>query len=115
MTTTTYVSAVRSFDHTPLSRLDGYPALRQALSDLANQAGQVALDEFLAAVRDMTLTAPYADCCARCRETGDGLSEIAWPHAVDRDVNGWLTCRYRCRRGHAWTCGYAVDFPRLGW
>jgi transposase-like protein len=62
----------------------------------------------------MTLTAPYADHCNRCRDqrirAGEFLT-LAWPHAVDREGD-WLRCRYRCPHcGHQWMCGYAVDAP----
>lgn len=108
---TTHSDAVRSFDHTNLAALKSYGPLRQALSDLANQAnGAVTLAEFLDAVRDMALTAPYADCCTDCR---DRDPEMTWPHAVDRSPDGWLTCHYRCRAGHVWTCGYAATLPEI--
>jgi hypothetical protein len=111
----TYATCVRSFDHTNLTRGAAYPELRRAISDLANQCGEgVSLADFLEAVRDMALTAPYADCCERCRRTPTG--GIAWPHRVDRDPRGWLTCHYRCVRcNHTWTCGYAADFPGVVW
>lgn len=113
--TITYNNAVRSFDHSAIAGLDAYPALREALNAFANQCG-ASLAEALEAVRDMVLTAPYADCCDRCRQHPDylgpngdlGYLKQAWPHAVVRD-GGWLTCTYRCPRcAHTWTCGYSV-------
>lgn len=57
----TYRSAVRSFDHTRLASLGSYQRVRQALSDMSNEAGQqldFTVSELLEAVADMTLTAP---------------------------------------------------------
>lgn len=114
----TYNSAVRSFDHTAMASLDGYPALREAINDFANQA-DASLAEVLEAVRDMVLTAPFADCCDRCRQHPDylgpngdvGYLKMAWPHAVERDGD-WLRCTYRCPRcAYVWTCGYSVHSP----
>lgn len=104
-----YETAVRSFDHTPLADLKTYPALRKALNDISTEAHDVAnLAEFLDAVRDMALTAPYADSCD-CSTKDD---PPAWPHKVDRDRD-WLRCGYRCDRcSREWTCGYSVDLPR---
>lgn len=111
----TYATTVRSFDHTALARLETYPALREALNDFANQH-EGSLAEALEAVRDMVLTAPYADCCDRCRQHPDYLGpngdvsylKTAWPHAVTRDGD-WLYCSYICPRcSHEWTCGYSV-------
>ena len=124
-TPATYADVVRTFDHARLATLPAYAALRQALSDLANEiAGQggMKLPGFLAAVQDMAATAPYGDMCTRCSKEcdqahhhdaeGDPLScgayALCWPHAVERD-GGWITGTYRCRRGHTWTCGYAIN------
>lgn len=112
----TYDSAVRSFNHASIARLAAYPALREALNDLCNQSAEVTLAELLDAVRDMTLTAPFADCCDVCRRHPAYLSpdgdpnylKMAWPHAVTRKGD-WLSCTYRCPRcSHTWTCGYSV-------
>jgi hypothetical protein len=117
--TVTYDTAVRSFNHENFAQLAAYPALRGALSDLCNQSEGNALAELLDAVRDMALTAPFADCCGRCERHPDYLApdgdpnyvKPAWPHAVERDGD-WLTCTYRCPRcSHVWTCGYSVSFP----
>jgi hypothetical protein len=99
----TYDEVVRDFDHSPLAGLPAYARLRQALNDLAGQAGahDVELAVLLDAGRDITATTPYADDCERC-------DTWQWPHAVKRD-GGWLTCSYRCPCGHAWTCGYAAN------
>lgn len=103
MPTTTYRSAVRSFDHSELAGKPSYPRLREALADLANESDGMMLAPFLEAVRDMTLSAPYADHCDRCTRTC-----LAWPHRVNRDGD-WLTCWYRCSHcHHEWTCGYSV-------
>lgn len=99
-----YLGHVRSFDHSQLAALPAYQALRQALSDLANQAG-LDLGDLLAAVRDMTVTAPYGDCCTSC-----GRGNISWPHSGVRH-DGWLTGYYRCPAGHQWKCGYAIAVP----
>lgn len=110
-----YESEVRSFDHERLAHFEPYHRLRQALNDLSNEASEhVKLGEFLDAVRDMALTAPYADTCPACRgkEPGNYL-QMTWPHAVERDDGGWLDCTYRCPRcAHVWHCGYAVDVMR---
>lgn len=116
---TSYANTVRSFNHASIARLAAYPALRDALNDLCNQGEEITLAELLDAVRDMTLTAPFADCCDVCRRhpdylrpEPDGFSlEPAWPHAVERKGD-WLTCTYRCPRcSHFWTCGYSVHSP----
>jgi hypothetical protein len=103
---TTCLTALRSFDHSPLAALPAYPLLRQALSDVANQAAAagrpVDLGMFLRAARDMAATAPYADCCEEC----DG-ARIWWPHKVVCE-GGWITGTYRCDSGHIWECGYSI-------
>lgn len=101
-----YPEHVKTFDHTALAALPAYPALRQALNDIAEQA-DMPLDEFLGAVRDMATTTPHADCCPDCRTVA------AWPHKVN-NTDGWLQCHYRCPNcPRAWTCGYSVGFPGL--
>jgi hypothetical protein len=102
---TTYLTALRSFDHAPLATLAAYPLLRQALGDVANQAAAgcpVDLGMFLRAARDMAATAPYADCCEECAD-----ARIWWPHIVIRE-GGWITGTYRCDSGHVWECGYDI-------
>ena len=102
----TYESTVRSFDHGALADLEGYARLREAMDAVAKTAKGVTLAEFLAAVQDMALTAPYADTCD-CA-TADANYGATWPHKVDR-AGDWLTCAYRCGRcGREWTCGYTV-------
>jgi hypothetical protein len=110
-TQTTYVSTVRSFDHSRFATLPSYHKLREALSDFANEADAlpdgILLTDLLAAMRDAALTAPYADCCDKCRHR-------AWPHAVSRDGSGWLTCTYCCPScSGVWTCGYAVNIAEV--
>lgn len=101
----TYLAEVRSFDHAALASHPAYLQLRQALSDLANEAhGELKLTDWLNAVRDMALTTPYSDGCTECPDPG-----MYWPHAVERKGN-WISGSYRCSRGHTWTCSYAVDF-----
>jgi hypothetical protein len=67
---TSYLDSVRSFDHRELAELPSYARLRQALSDVLNEAGEhgcpVPLAELSAVAADMALIAPYADCCDRC-------------------------------------------------
>ena len=103
---TSYLTAVRSFDHSSLAALPGYAQLRQTLSDVANQAAAAGcpadLAAFLRAARDMAATAPYADCCEECAG-----ARIWWPHRVVRE-GGWITGTYRCDSGHAWECGYSI-------
>src|SRR5262249_62227289 len=65
---TAYHRLVRSFDHSDLAALPAYPALRQALGDIACQVADTALAAFVAAVRDMTVTAPFADLCGACSD-----------------------------------------------
>lgn len=111
-----YSNDVRTFNHSTIAALAAYPALREAINDLANQGEEITLAELLDAMRDMTLTAPFADCCDVCRRHPDYLGsngsldylKLAWPHAVTRKGD-WLTCLYRCPRcSHTWTCGYSV-------
>ena len=108
---TAYGERVGSFDHAKLSRLPAYQVLRQALSDISNQAkesGQrVTVAEFLDALRDMALTAPYGDCCPRC---GSGVDGLSWPYAGTRKGD-YLVGEYRCSKGHTWPCTYLVDLP----
>ena len=105
----TYDEAVRTFDHSALAALPAYPALRQALNDLANQAPDgTKLADLLSAVRDMAATAPYADMCSSCARRGpDTEYKMCWPHAAERE-DGYIRGTYRCGRGHTWQCGYAV-------
>lgn len=102
---TTYADAARAFDHAPIAGLPGYAALRQALNDLSEQAGQMGITvaELLAAARDMTATTPYGDLCRDC-------GTLTWPHAVElthaAELGGpQLDCRYRCGGcGRTWPC-----------
>ena len=112
---TAYGQLVRSYDHARLARLPAYQALRQALSDISNEAAESGepfpLADFLKAVRDMALTAPYGDMCPRCGHKGDsGEFTICWPYAATRD-GACIRGGYRCARGHEWTCSYLVDLP----
>jgi hypothetical protein len=79
----TQTGSVRSFDHTGLSLLPAYHALRRALSDLLNEADAAGMDtgwpEFLDAIKDMAASAPYGDCCSECG--GSVLDDEAWLHA----------------------------------
>lgn len=103
---TTYRNALRSFDHAPLAEANTYHALRQALSDFSNES-RMPLGEFLTALRDMALTAPYADGCRA------GCMHMTWPHAVERKGDG-LQCHYRCPKcSTEWTCGYRVTWPEF--
>ena len=97
----TYDTLIRSFDHGPLARHPAYARLRQALSDLANETDPIPVPAFLAAIQDMTLTAPFGDMCVQCHA-------MAWPHAVHRNGEH-ITGTYRCDQGHTWTCGYSVS------
>ena len=118
---TAYHRLVRNFDHSDLAALPGYPALRQALGDIASQVPDTALAAFAAAVRDMAVTTPFADLCGTCSDQcacdhppgPDGGpcrcgDSCYWPHAAARTDN-WITGSYRCRQGHAWTCGYPIS------
>ena len=116
----TYGTAVRSFDHAALAGLASYPALREAINDFANEA-DAPLAYVLDAIRDMVLTAPYADCCDRCRQHPDYVGpdgnadylKMAWPYVVERKGD-WLRCTYRCPRcSYVWTCGYSVHSPEF--
>lgn len=122
----TYDMAVRSFDHAPLAALPAYARLRQALSDIANEAaeqGGMKLSEFLDAVRDMAATAPYGDMCMQCGKACECPPDALlldtclahrtwWPHAAERD-GGWITGTYRCSGGHTWPCGYAINIAGM--
>lgn len=113
--TATYKNAVRTFDHGQLAAIPAYHKLREALNELclSEDAEGTTLEGLLDAVRDMALTAPFADSCPHCRgDAGDAENgtylQAAWPHAVKRK-NDWLTCSYLCPRcSAAWTCGYSV-------
>ncbi len=106
----TYLDEVRSYDHTGLAAAPAYVRVREALSDLANQAPPMDLPAFLAAVRDMAATTPYGDRCDSCDQAaGEWDGRLWWPHAATVE-EGWLTGTYRCDHGHTWTCGYAVSF-----
>jgi hypothetical protein len=118
---TGYHRLVRSFDHSDLAALPGYPALRQALGDIASQMAVTALAAFAAALRDMAITAPFADLCGTCCDQcardhppgSDGRpcrcgDSCYWPHAAAR-ADDWITGSYRCRQGHTWTCGYPIS------
>lgn len=108
----TYQTLVATHDHHNLAMLPAYAALRQAMSDLANQHDDGLLADFVRAVLDMASTTPYADACSGHRE-GTGCRELAWPYAVGRNGD-WLTCSYRCPAcRNTWTCGYAVDVVRF--
>jgi len=110
---TAYHRLVRSFDHSDLAALPGYPALRQALGDIASQVPDTALAAFAAAVRDMAVTAPFADLCGTCSDhcarDHPPVSEdepcrcgqfCYWPHAAAR-TDDWITGSYRCATGPA--------------
>jgi hypothetical protein len=90
---TTYDEAARSFDHSMLATLPAYARLRQALNDLADEAGEhdVELAVLLDAARDMTATNPL-------RRRLRALRHLAMASCVERD-GGWLTCSYRCPAG----------------
>jgi hypothetical protein len=118
---TAYHRLVRSFDHSDLAALPAYPALRQALGDIACQVADTALAAFVAAVRDMAVTAPFADLCGACSDDcardhrpgpDDGPCRCGqscyWPYAAARKAD-WITGSYRCRQGHTWTCGYPIS------
>lgn len=117
---TAYHRLVRSFDHSDLAALPAYPALRQALGDIACHVADTALAAFAAAVRNMAVTAPFADVCGTCRDDcarghppgPDGEpcrcgESCYWPYAVARKAY-WITGSYRCRQGHTWTCAYSI-------
>lgn len=101
----TYADMVRDFDHAQLAALPAYAALRQALSDLANQGEAMDLATWLAAVADMASTTPYGDVCQQCTPRS---SRIWWPYALRRD-SGKLTGTYRCGGGHNWTCTWTAS------
>src|SRR5260221_14094111 len=65
---TAYHRLVRSFDHSDLAALPAYPALRQALGDIACQVPDTALAAFAVAVSDMAVTPPFADLCGTCSD-----------------------------------------------
>ncbi|MEU9839722.1 hypothetical protein AB0C69_10930 [Actinomadura sp. NPDC048032] len=122
----TYLTTVRSYDHTALSRLPAYRALRAALNDLATQSEQtdLTLADWLAAAQDMAITTPYGDMCKECRDRcvrtnkdrGRGglcpcdAYATYWPHAAVRQGDR-IRGTYTCAQGHTWTCGWAVDLP----
>lgn len=116
----------RDFDHSALAAAPAYAALRQALSDLANETAEtcpsMTLTDFLDAVRDATVTAPNGDMCRECNRACGCDSTRAeawpcdhyrlwWPHAVLRREHGY-TGRYRCGSGHEWVCSFSNDYTR---
>lgn len=109
-----YYEAVRSFDHARLAPLPTYQVLRQALSDFGNEVEGISLEEFLRAVGEMALTAPFGDCCDTCRRdpNSDTYALVtAWPHAGEVK-DGWMRGAYRCHQcGNRWGCGYATGMP----
>lgn len=121
----TYDTIARTYDHEQIAVLPAYPMLRQALSDIGNQAaetGRIKLDEFLDALRDMAATAPFGDTCNCClneccrnhhhseADPADSCTadRISWPYAAKRKGE-YVTGTYRCERGHVWTCTYAIS------
>lgn len=125
-----YREAVRSFDHVGIVAFPTYGRLRQALSDLGNEItenGGMELAAWLAAVRDMAVTAPYGDMCTPCadacrREGHDhgedefprpcGAYRLWWPHADER-TDEHIRGTYRCGQGHEWTCSYLISMAGL--
>jgi hypothetical protein len=109
---TTYDSAVQDFDHERLASLPAYGTLRQALSDLGNEIGEIGgmeLADWLAAVRDMTATGHCGDMCVQC---DDEHRRMWWPNAVERSGQS-IRGRYRCDHGHEWGCSWPVSPLRL--
>lgn len=122
-----YPQVMRSFDHSSLASSPSYRALRLALDCVARESGESApemtLAGFLDAVRDMAITAVYADMCDQCtrachragHEHPDdewpracNAYKSTWPHAAERKRDRML-CRYKCESGHEYTVNWAVD------
>jgi hypothetical protein len=121
--------AVRDFSHARLAALPSYGRIRQALSDLDNEipdAGGMGLAEWLAAVRDMAVTAPFGDmcneCCRVCARTHQhdadefprpcGAYRMWWPSAAERR-DKYMRGRYQCDHGHVWGCSWLVSMAAL--
>lgn len=101
-------AAPRTFDHSRMADLPEYHAARKAMSDLANAADGLALDE----VRDMATTMYAGDHCPCCQDrfmAEDDFDPTCWPHKAT--VEG-ETMRgiYRCpRTSQTWTVSYTAD------
>jgi len=103
---------IKSFDHSPLTQLPEYPAVRRAIDELGRRIDEDSFgldrDAFIEAIGDMALTSYAADCCERC-------GDLTWPHAgkVDKD-HEWLSGRYFCATcGRVWSCGYTTRLYML--
>jgi hypothetical protein len=125
-----YGDVVRDFSHAGLARLPAYGRLRQALSDVANEAaeaGGMRLADWLAVVRDMAVTAPFGDmcngCCRVCARTHQhddadafprpcGAYRLWWPHTAERRGE-YTRGLYRCDQGHTWTWSWSVNIAAL--
>lgn len=72
---------------------------------------------------------PFAvDGCRECDEArwsksttvadaGQTLSvedRINWPESIQKQNPEWIRFRYRCIRGHTWTCGYSSEAAKRG-
>jgi len=110
---------VREFSHPHIAALPAYPGFRQALSDLGDQADEHAVPGgwpgWLGAIRDMALTAPFADMCPQCSLLGDEDRAIVrcWPHGAERRDRDHVRGMYRCGHGHEWTCYWRVSIAGL--
>jgi len=107
---------IKSFDHSDLLDRPHLRAFREALNNFAND-GHPDFVGFLDQVRDLVLSAPFADYC----DCGHGRiphgngpeadRSICWEWPIKIESNrGWLTCSYVCGCcGNAWTCGYSAE------
>lgn len=108
-------SGIASYDIRKYAELPEWHALEKALSDVANAARRAGIDggqDALAeAVEHLARGVPYGDCCNTCMRQYHDYRDIYTPFIADvRDGNSLLGS-YRCKRGHVWTCGYALDAP----
>jgi hypothetical protein len=103
------VNKLETFDHGKYLKIPEYRALSQAIDAFVEAIPDgTTLDELQAVVNTMVLVQRYVDACSSCSDEGDrGGSHFPYAGEVERE---WIHGKYKCQRGHVWTCGYAVDF-----
>lgn len=107
-------TGITDYDISPWARLPKWQDLSQLLNELVLDARRPAgnQDDLAEAVGHLARGIAYMDCCTECarwdEDTDQYIDTSAAPYATAIE-DGWLYGRYRCRNGHEWTCGYAVD------
>jgi hypothetical protein len=112
-------AGVRSFDHRRLASLPEYHDAARSLNRLVEAiatAEGLALGQkdWLAAVRDLAASLPFADGCDRCLHDDDAEWVVAPDSLAVEAERDWLDAHYRCPGcGVAWSCGWALWAPAL--